>query len=233
MHQEPPPLLLGERCNAQGSRKFKRLLLAEDFDAILELGREQVEGGAHALDISVAVTERPDEAYLMKKVVKKLAMGVDVPLVLDTTEPEVMEAALKTAPGRCLLNSTHLEGGRNKADKVFSLAKAHNAAVLVLTIDENGMAKSAERKLEVARRIYDIAVKEHGLRPDALVFDALTFTLGTGDAEFANSALDTLEGIRLIKKSLPGVLTSLGVRMSLVSDQPDRAQQRDAFRRAG
>ena len=143
MHQEPPPLLLGERCNAQGSRKFKRLLLAEDYDAILELGREQVEGGAHALDISVAVTERPDEAYLMKKVVKKLAMGVDVPLVIDTTEPEVMETALKTAPGRCLLNSTHLEGGREKADRVFSLAKEHNAAVLVLTIDEGGMAKTA------------------------------------------------------------------------------------------
>jgi 5-methyltetrahydrofolate--homocysteine methyltransferase len=211
MHQEPPPLLLGERCNAQGSRKFKRLLLAEDFDAILELGREQVEGGAHALDISVAVTERPDEAYLMKKVVKKLAMGVDVPLVIDTTEPEVMETALKTAPGRCLLNSTHLEGGRVKADKVFGLAKDHNAAVLVLTIDEGGMAKTADRKLEVARRIYEIAVQEHKLRPEALVFDALTFTLGTGDAEFANSAMDTLEGIRLIKQNLPGVLTSLGV----------------------
>jgi len=211
MHQEPPPLLLGERCNAQGSRKFKRLLLAEDFDAILELGREQVEGGAHALDISVAVTERPDEAYLMKKVVKKLAMGVDVPLVIDTTEPDVMETALQTAPGRCLLNSTHLEGGRDKADKVFSLAKEHNAAVLVLTIDEGGMAKTADRKLEVARRIYEIAVQEHDLRPEALVFDALTFTLGTGDAEFANSAMDTLEGIRLIKQNLPGVLTSLGV----------------------
>jgi 5-methyltetrahydrofolate--homocysteine methyltransferase len=211
MHQEPPPLLLGERCNAQGSRKFKRLLLAEDYDAILELGREQVEGGAHALDISVAVTERPDEAYLMKRVVKKLEMGVDVPLVIDTTEPEVMETALKTAPGRCLLNSTNLESGRAKADKVFNLAKAHNAAVLVLTIDESGMAKTAERKLEVARRIYEIAIQEHDLRPEALVFDALTFTLGTGDDEFATSAMDTLEGIRLIKQNLPGVLTSLGV----------------------
>ena len=211
MHQEPPPLLLGERCNAQGSRKFKRLLLEENYDAILELGREQVEGGAHALDISVAVTERPDEAFLMQKVVKKLAMGVDVPLVIDTTEPDVMETALKTAPGRCLLNSTNLESGREKADKVLRLAKDHNAAVLVLTIDESGMAKTAARKLEVARRIFEIAVKEHDLRPEALVFDALTFTLGTGDAEFADSAMETLEGIRLIKQNLPGVLTSLGV----------------------
>lgn len=211
MHQEPPPLLIGERCNAQGSRKFKRLLLAEDYDAILELGREQVEGGAHALDVSVAVTERQDEAHLMRNTVKKLAMGVDVPLVIDTTEVEVMEAALKTAPGRCLLNSTHLEGGRAKADRVFQLAKEHNAAVLVLTIDESGMAKSAAQKLAVAKRIYEIAVGEHTLRPDALVFDALTFTLATGDADFANSALETLEGIRLIKQNLPGVLTSLGV----------------------
>lgn len=211
MQQEPPPLLLGERCNAQGSRKFKRLLLAEDLDTILELGREQVEGGAHALDISVAVTERTDEGELMRKVVKKLASGVEVPLVIDTTEPEVMAIALQTAPGRCLLNSTHLEAGRAKADQVFGLARAHNAAVLVLTIDENGMAKTAEAKLAVARRIYDIAVNEHGLRPSALVFDTLTFTLATGDPEFANSAVETIEGIRLIKRELPGVLTSLGV----------------------
>ncbi|MBP1694264.1 MAG: methionine synthase [Chloroflexi bacterium] len=211
MHQEPPPLLLGERCNAQGSRRFKRLLLAEDYDAILELGREQVEGGAHALDISVAVTERPDEDKLMLNVVKKLASGVEVPLVIDTTEPDVMEIALKTAPGRCLLNSTHLESGRAKADRVFALAKEYNAAVLCLTIDEKGMAKTAAQKLEVAKRIYDIAVNDHGLQPDALVFDTLTFTLATGDPEFANSAIETIEGIRLIEQELPGVLTSLGV----------------------
>jgi 5-methyltetrahydrofolate--homocysteine methyltransferase len=211
MRQDPPPLLLGERCNAQGSRKFKRLLLEENYDAILELGREQVDGGAHALDVSVAVTERADEGELMRKVVKKLATGVEVPLVIDTTEPDVMEIALKTAPGRCLLNSTHLEAGRAKADRVFDLAKTYNAAVLCLTIDEAGMAKTAERKLEVARRIYDIAVNQHGLRPDALVFDALTFTLATGDAEFAASAVETLNGIRLIKSGLPGVLASLGV----------------------
>ncbi|MBA4379791.1 MAG: methionine synthase, partial [Anaerolinea sp.] len=211
MRQDPPPLLIGERCNAQGSRKFKQILLAEDYDAILELARDQVTGGAHTLDISVAVTERPDEGELMRKVVKKLEMGVDAPLVIDTTEPEMMEIALKTAPGRCLLNSTHLEAGRAKADKVFALAKNHNAAVLCLTIDESGMAKTAQRKLEIARRIYNIAVDEHGLRPEALVFDALTFTLATGDAEFVNAAVDTIEGICLIKQNLPGVLTSLGV----------------------
>jgi len=211
MRQNPPPTLLGERCNAQGSRKFKRLLLEQDYDSILEIAREQVDFGAHALDISCAVTERPDEAELMRKVVKKLEMGVDVPLVIDTTELDVLDIALQTAPGRCLINSTHLEAGREKADKVFSLAKQHNAAVIVLTIDENGMAKTREKKLEVAKRIYDIAVNDHGLKPEDLVYDALTFTLATGDEEFVNSAIETIEGIRLIKQNLPGVMASLGI----------------------
>jgi 5-methyltetrahydrofolate--homocysteine methyltransferase len=211
MHQEPPPFLIGERCNAQGSKKFKKLILAEDYDAILGIAREQVEFGAHALDISTAVTERPDETELMRKTVKKLASGVEVPLVIDTTEPDVLKSALETAPGRCLVNSTHLEGGREKADRIFDLAKAFNAAVICLTIDESGMAKTADRKLEVARRIYDIAVDGHGLRPEALVYDTLTFTLATGEAEYADSAKETLDGIRKIKAGLPGVLFSLGV----------------------
>ncbi|GAB4498169.1 MAG: methionine synthase [Anaerolineales bacterium] len=211
MRQDPAPTLLGERCNAQGSRKFKRLLLEEDYDGILDIAREQVAGGAHALDISVAVTERADEAELMRKVVKKLQMGVDVPLVIDSTEVDVLEVALQTAPGRCLINSTHLEAGREKADKVFTLAKKYNAAVIVLTIDEQGMAKTAQRKLEVAKRIYDIAVNDHELKAEDLVFDDLTFTLATGDPEFVDSAKETIEGIRLIKQNLPGVMTSLGV----------------------
>ena len=211
MRQDPPPTLLGERLNAQGSRKFKRLLLEEDYDSILEIARQQVAFGAHALDISCAVTERPDEAELMRNVVKKLEMGVDVPLVIDSTELDVLEIALKTAPGRCMINSTHLEAGREKADKVFKLAKEHNAAVIVLTIDEGGMAKAREKKLEVAKRIYDIAVNDHGLKPQDLVYDALTFTLATGDEEFVNSAVETIEGIRLIKQNLPGVMASLGV----------------------
>ena len=211
MRQDPAPTLLGERCNAQGSRKFKRLLLEEDYDGILDVAREQVAGGAHALDISVAVTERADEAEQMRKVVKKLQMGVDVPLVIDTTELDVLEVALQTAPGRCLINSTHLEAGREKADKVFALAKKYNAAVIVLTIDEQGMAKTAQRKLEVAQRIYDIAVNDHGLKAENLVFDDLTFTLATGDTEFVDSAKETIEGIRLIESALPGVMTSLGV----------------------
>ncbi len=211
MAQEPRPLLIGERLNATGSRKFKKLLMNEDYDAMVEIAREQINGGAHTLDVSVAITENPDEIGLMSKLVKKLAMAVEAPLVIDSTEPEVMEAALKIAPGRCMLNSTHLEAGRAKMEQVFKIAKKHNAAVLVLTIDEKGMAKTVERKMEVAKRIYDIAVNEFGFSPEDLVYDTLTFPLSTGDPEFADSAIATLESIKLIKAELPGVFTSLGV----------------------
>jgi len=224
MLQEPRPFLIGERLSTQGSQKFKKLILEEDYDAVVAIARQQVEGGAHGLDISVALTERGDEADQMHRVVKTLANAVRVPLVIDTTEPEVLEAALQTTAGRCLLNSTHLEGGRDRADKVFALAKRYNAAVIVLTIDEQGMAKTAAHKLQVAKRIYDIAVGEFGLRPHDLVYDTLTFTLATGDPEFANSAIETLEGIRLVKTELPGVLTSLGIsNISFGLSQPVRA----------
>ena len=211
MQQEPAPFFIAERLNTQGSRAFKKLVLENDFESILTLAQQQVENGAHGLDLCVALTERSDETETMRRLIKTVAPIINLPLVIDTTELEVLETALKTAPGRCLINSTHLEGGREKADHIFQLAKRYNAAVIVLTIDEQGMAKTAQRKLEVAQRIHDIAVNEHHLSPEDLVFDDLTFTLATGTDEFANSAIETLEGIRLIKKTLPGVLTSLGV----------------------
>lgn len=211
MQQEPRPFFIAERLNTQGSRAFKKMVLENDFDSILSLAQQQVEGGGHALDLCVALTERSDEAATMKKVIKTISPVIRLPLVIDSTEIEVLETALQNAPGRCLINSTHLEGGRAKADKILDLAKKYNAAVILLTIDEQGMAKTAERKLEIARRLYTIAVDEHGLQPQDLVFDALTFTLATGSEEFANSAMETFKGIKLIKENLPGVLTSLGV----------------------
>ncbi len=224
MQQTPPPFLIGERLNTQGSRRFKRLVLAEDYDGIIEMGREQVESGAHGLDVCVALTERADEAHLMRRVVKRLANAVPVPLVIDTTEVDVIEAALRANPGRCLINSTHLESGPEKAREILNLAKRFNAAVIVLTIDEQGMAKTVQRKLEVARRIYDLAVNEIGLAPEDLVYDALTFTLATGDPELTDSAKDTLLGITRIKQELPGVLTSLGVsNVSFGLSRPARA----------
>ena len=211
IEQQPVPFLVGERLNAQGSRAFKRLLLAEDFDGMLQIAREQVENGAHGLDVSVALTERSNEAELMAKLVKRLSLEVPVPLIIDSTEPEVIEAALQNTPGRCLINSTNLESGEAKARRIFALAKQYSAAVLALTIDEQGMAKTAERKLEVAERIYHLAVDECGLQPQDLVFDDLTFTLATGEEVYRNSAVETLRGITLIKQALPGVHTSLGV----------------------
>ncbi len=211
MQQTPPPFLIGERLNTQGSRRFKRIILAEDFDGVVELARTQVESGAHGLDVCLALTEKDNEVELMRKVVKKLANAVPVPLVIDSTEAEVIEIALKTNPGRSLINSTHLESGLEKAGEVLSLAKRFNSAVVLLTIDEEGMAKTADRKVEVAKRLFDLAVGEYGLKPEDLVFDALTFTLATGDPDLRNSANETLNGIKRIKEALPGVLTSLGV----------------------
>jgi 5-methyltetrahydrofolate--homocysteine methyltransferase len=211
LHQSPPPTLIGERLNSQGSRKVKRLLLNEDYDGLLEIAHQQVNSGAHILDVCVALTERTDEAEQMKKVVKKLSSAVDLPLMIDSTEADVIEAALSVYPGRGVINSINLENGRGRVDAVLPIALRHGAAVIALTIDENGMAKTAERKVEVARKIHDIAVNEYRLAPEDLIFDALTFTLATGDPEMANSANETLEGIRRIKEELPGVLASLGV----------------------
>ncbi len=221
MDQDPKPLIVGERVNAQGSRKIKQMLLAEDYDGMVVVGRGQAEGGAHVLDVCVAVTERTDEKEQMKKVVKKMALGVDTPLMIDSTEAEVVEAALKTYPGRALINSINLEGDGSRVRKFCPLAKKYGAALVAMTIDdlyydksksqEKGMAKTAARKLEVAKKITEICVTEYGIPADDLVFDALTFTLATGEEEFRNSAVETLEGIRLIKKEMPGVRTILGV----------------------
>lgn len=221
MVQEPRPFFIAERLNTQGSRIFKKMVLENDYDAMLSLARSQMKSGGHGLDLCVALTERADEVDTMYKLIKSLAPIIRLPLVIDTTELDVLEMALKNTPGRCLINSTHLEGGREKADKIFALAKKYNAAVIVLTIDEQGMAKTAERKLEVAKRIYDIAVNEHGLRAEDLAFDDLTFTLATGSDEFVNSAIETLKGITLIKEALPGVLTSLGVSNVSFGLQPN------------
>ena len=223
VRQSPPPFIIGERMNAQGSKAFKRLLLAEDFDAIMQVAQDQLAFGAHGLDISVATTERGDEAELMKTIVKRLSLEVPVPLIIDTTEVAVAEAALQTAPGRCLINSTNLESGTEKAGKIFSLAKKYSAAVMCLTIDEKGMAKTADRKLEIARRMTEMALQDYALRMEDLVFDPLTFTLATGQEIWRDSARETLKAIEEIKQALPGVHTCLGVsNISFGLSQPAR-----------
>jgi 5-methyltetrahydrofolate--homocysteine methyltransferase len=209
--QEPRPTLVGERVNSQGSRKAKELLLGDDYDGLVRVAEDQVEGGAHVLDLCVALTERSDEDEQMRLVAKKVSLTQPAPIQVDSTEPEVIATALDQIPGRAIVNSVNLEAGRDKLDRVVPIAMAHGAALIALTIDEVGMAKTAERKLEVARRIRDLVCDEHGMDPELLIFDALTFTLTTGDDEWKPSAVETIEGIRRIKAELPGVKTSLGV----------------------
>ncbi len=228
--QEPRPTLVGERVNSQGSRKAKELLLADDYDGLVQVAEDQVTGGAHILDVCVALTERGDEDVQMREVVQRISLTQPAPIQIDSTEPEVIEAALEAIPGRAIVNSINLEAGRDKADRVIPLARAHGAALIALTIDEVGMAKTAERKLEIAKRIVEIACDEHGLDREALIFDALTFTLTTGDDEWKPSAVATIEGIKAIKGGLPGVKTSLGVsNVSFGVGQPARAVLNSVF----
>jgi len=228
--QEPRPTLVGERVNSQGSRRAKELLLADDYDGLVQVAEDQVEGGAHVLDVCVALTERSDEADQLAAVVKRISLTQPAPIQVDSTEPEAIRAALEQIPGRAVVNSINLEAGRDKADVVVPLAREHGAALIALTIDEVGMAKTAERKVEIAKRIRDLACEEHGLDPEALIFDALTFTLTTGDEEWRPSAVETIEGIRRIKAEIPGVKTSLGVsNVSFGVSPPARAVLNSVF----
>ncbi len=209
--QEPRPTIVGERVNSQGSRRAKSMLLENDYDGLLRIAESQVEGGAHVLDLCVALTERQDEDEQMRLLAKKVSLALDAPIQVDSTEPEVMQRALEQIPGRAIVNSVNLEAGREKLDRVVPLCLQHGSALIALTIDEESMGKTARRKLEIAKRIHGYVVEEHEMDPRLLIFDALTFTLATGSDEFRRSAVETIEGIRLIKSELPGVLTSLGV----------------------
>jgi 5-methyltetrahydrofolate--homocysteine methyltransferase len=209
--QEPRPTMVGERVNSQGSRKAKELLLADDYDGLVQIAEDQVTGGAHVLDLCVALTERVDEDEQMRLLAKRISLTQEPPIQIDSTEPEVIERALEQIPGRAIVNSVNLEAGRDKLDRVVPVALAHGAALIALTIDEVGMAKTAQRKVEIAQRIRDLCCEEHGLDPQVLIFDCLTFTLTTGDEEWRPSAVETIEGIRRIKAEIPGVKTSLGV----------------------
>jgi 5-methyltetrahydrofolate--homocysteine methyltransferase len=212
LEQEPRPLIVGERLNAQGSRKVKRLILADDYDALVEVAREQVAGGAHALDVCMALTEREGEDTAMAEVVKRLELSVEAPLMIDSTEARVIKRALETNPGRAIINSVNLENGRSRIDDVLPLAVEHGAAVVALTIEKSvGMAKTVEDKVLVARQIEAMCCGEFGLPRGRLIFDVLTFTLATGQPEYLDAGINTIEGIRAVKAALPGVLTVLGV----------------------
>lgn len=210
IEQEPKPFIVGERLNAAGSKAFKRLLLAGDDEGILQIAQDQLAFGAHALDLNVALAEGGDEAQNMARLAKKLSLEVPVPLVIDSVDHDVIEAGLQQSPGRCLINSVHFEEWPEKVRKVFNLARKYSAMVVCLTIDEKGLAISAERKLDIARRFLLIA-QECGLSARDLLFDTLTFTLASGDPVYNQSAKETLKGITLIKQNIPEAGHILGV----------------------
>jgi 5-methyltetrahydrofolate--homocysteine methyltransferase len=212
-HQDASFLIIGERTNANGSKKFRETMLEGDWDSCVRIARDQEREGAHVLDVCVDYVGR-DGTTDMDELVSRYATQITVPLVLDSTEPQVVEAGLQRLGGRAVLNSANLEDGEGEGsrfDRVCSLAREYGAAVICLLIDEEGQARDVEWKLRVAHRIHDLATTRYGLAPSDLVFDALTFPLSTGDADLRRDAMNTIEAIRRIKAELPGVYTTLGV----------------------
>jgi len=209
-HIDPPPVLVGERTNANGSKQFRDLLLKEDWDGIVAMGKDAAKEGAHMVDVCAAYVGR-DERRDITEIISRFNTQVPLPIVIDSTEPPVIETALRLIGGKPIVNSINLEDGEERLARIVHLCKRYGAAVIALTIDEQGMAKTADRKLAVARRIYDLAVGRGGMRSHDLIFDTLTFTLGSGDEEFRRAGIETIEAIRLIKREFPAVGTSLGI----------------------
>ncbi len=210
LHIDPPPVLIGERTNANGSKQFRDLLAREDWEGIVAMGREAAKEGAHMVDVCAAYVGR-DEACDMREIIYRFNTQVQLPIVIDSTEAPVIEEALQLIGGKAVVNSINLEDGEERINRVVPLCKKYGAAVIALTIDEKGMAKRAEDKLAIARRIYELVVGKYKMRPHDLIFDTLTFTLGSGDEEFRRAGIETLNGIRLIKREFPEVKTLLGV----------------------
>ncbi len=210
LHQEIPPLLIGERCNPNGSKAFKEALIAEDDNACLKVALDQEARGAQVIDLCVAYAGR-DELTDMTRLARLFAGSCKAPLMFDSTSAETLEQVLPLYPGRAIINSINLEDGGTSLDRICKLAKKYGAAVVALVIDLEGMALTSARKLEVAKEIYHRAVTIHGLRPQDLLFDLLTFTVGSGDETMRRSALETLAAIKLVRRELPGVGFTLGV----------------------
>lgn len=210
LRQEPPPLIIGERLNTQGSKRAKDLVLANDFDGLVDLARAQVEDGAHCLDVCVATTERSDELEIMTKLAKRLSLEIDAPLVIDSTDPKVVEAAVQQIPGRPIINSINLEGDGSRFHALAPLMAKYGLPAIAMCIGPKGMAKTPEEKAETAQLLYDTG-RQYGLQGWQFIFDVLTFTLATGEAEFADSAKNTLEGIRFVKNKFPLSFTTLGL----------------------
>jgi 5-methyltetrahydrofolate--homocysteine methyltransferase len=212
-HQDASFLIIGERTNANGSKKFRDTMLEGDWDSCVRIARDQEREGAHVLDVCVDYVGR-DGTVDMDELASRFATQVTVPLVLDSTEPQVIEAGLQHLGGRAILNSANLEDGEaegSRFDRVCTLAKTYGAAVVCMLIDEEGQARDVEWKVRIAHRIHELATQRYGLAPGDLIFDTLTFPLSTGDDDLRRDGMATIEAIRRIKAELPGVYTTLGV----------------------
>ena len=210
LKQEVGPLIIGERVNTQGSKKAKRLVLNDDFDGLVDLARTQVEDGAHCIDVCVATTERSDEKDFMIKLVKNLSLEIDAPLVIDSTDPDVIESAIQQIPGKPIINSINLEGDGSRFKSLAPLMAKYGIPAIALCIGPAGMAKTPQQKVETAELLYESG-KKYGLRLEQFIFDVLTFTLATGEEEFRNAGKNTLEGIKLVKERFPNAFTTLGL----------------------
>ena len=208
--QDASVLIVGERANANGSRRFKRLLEAENFDEMANVVRDQAAEGAHIVDVCVDYVGR-DGAPDMARLIGDARGRTTLPIMLDSTEAPVLEAGLKLLGGKPILNSINLEDGGARLDRTLRAARRYGTAVVALVIDEDGQARTADRKLAIAHRIHDLATGQYGLPPEDLFFDALTLPLGSGQEELRNDGRETLEAVRRIKAELPGVHTILGV----------------------
>lgn len=208
--QQPSPLLIGERSNSTGSKAFRELIIASDYEGTLSVGQAQVRDGAHCLDVNVEFAGR-DGALDMEHVMRLYNQKIPLPLMPDATRVGTMEAALKCIGGKPIINSVNLEDGEERLDAICSLAKKFGTALVCLVIDEKGMAKTTEDKMRIADRIYDLCVNRHGIDPRNLMFDMLTFTVGSGDLEYRDAAIQTLEAIRQLHQKYPNVGSTLGL----------------------
>ncbi len=211
LFQEPRPLIIGERLNSQGSKKAKKMVLESDFDGLIDIARAQVEDGAHCIDVCVATTERSDELEFMQKLVKRLSLEIESPLVIDSTDTKVVHAALRQIPGVPIINSINLEGDGSRFYDIVPIMKKFGTPAISMCIGPLGMAKTSSEKLQVAKLLYDKSTTDYNLKPWQLIFDVLTFTLATGEKEYADSAANTLNGIKLVKENYPNALTTLGL----------------------
>src|SRR5207248_8485423 len=205
------PVVVAEEMNTTTRvEHFKNFVRGGKYDDILALSKKLVAEGSHMLDLCCAIVGEDEKGYI-SQVLQKIATRVPAPVLVDSTEADVIEEALKRIPGKAIINSINLEDGEERTSAVLPMAKRYGAAVIALTIDEAGMALTADKKVAIAKRIFELATKKYGIRPVDLIFDALTLPISTGQEEYRTAGIETLKAVELIKRELPEVKTILGV----------------------